>query len=193
MAGLWPALQATRRDINEWLKADTGGTSPRHTGRLQWLLVTVQMAFSLVVLTQSFVLLNFSQRLQHVYLPFDPSAVLTARVELPSTAIGRSFFDQLERNLAGLSGVQAVALSSGDPASGKGWKQVAVEGQDYPRDEDHPYAGSEIISAGYFPTLDRQVAQSLDAESRHLEGIDDSTQDQPVTLRDVAQLGTRLQ
>jgi predicted permease len=159
LAGLWPAVQATKSDVNELLKAGTGGTSRVHTGKLPWILVMVQIAFSVVVLTQSFILVGFSQRMRQVKLPFDPSALLTARVELPSTADPHLFYDQLERNLAGVGGVQAVALSTGDPASGRGWNQFEIEGQDYTRHGTLPNAGSEVVSCGYFQTLNLSFLQ----------------------------------
>jgi putative ABC transport system permease protein len=153
LAGLWPALQATKRDVNELLKAGTGGTAGTHQGKLQWLLVMVQIAFSFVVLTQSLVVLHFSQRVRQVPLPFAPSTILTARVDLPPSADVRSFFDQLERNLAAVAGVQAVACSTSDPTGGRAWKPLTIEGKDYPRPEDHPYAGAEVVSASFFRTL----------------------------------------
>src|SRR6185436_5175013 len=52
LAGLWPALQATKRDLNELLQAQAGGISGMRTGKFQRLLVLVQIAFSVVVLTQ---------------------------------------------------------------------------------------------------------------------------------------------
>jgi putative ABC transport system permease protein len=159
LAGLWPALQATKRDVNELLKAQSGGTSGTHTGRLQWFLVMVQIAFSAVVLTQSFILLEFSKRLRQVDLPFDPAAILTARVALPPSVEARAFCDQLEHNLAAQPGVQAVAVSTGDPASGYTWNQFAVEGKDYPRPEDHPHAGNDVVSAGYFAALNLPMLQ----------------------------------
>jgi putative ABC transport system permease protein len=170
LAGLWPALQATKRDVNELLKAGTGGISATHTGKLQSFLVIVQIAFSVVVLTQSVVLLGFSQRLKQVQLPFDPTTILTARVDPPPSANARSFFDQLERSLAGLSGVQALALSSADPTSGKGWEQLAIEGKDYPRPEDLPYAGSEVVSAGYFQALNLPFFQGRSFSGADAEG-----------------------
>jgi len=170
LAGLWPALQATKRDVNELLKAQTGGTPGMHTGELQRPLVILQIAFSFVVLTQAIVLLSFSQRLKQVQLPFDPSAMLTARVDLPPSNNARSFFDQLERNLAGLSGIQVLALSSADPASGKDWGQVAVEGKEYPRPEDRPYAGSEVVSASYFQALNLPFSQGRSFNAADVAG-----------------------
>ena len=151
LAGLWPALQATKRDVNELLKAATGGTSRMHSGKLPWILVMVQIAFSVVVLTQSFILLGFSQRMRQVTPPLDPRPlVLTAHVELPPTGDPRFFFDQLERNLAGVAGVQAVALSTGDPASGRGWSRFEIEGKDYPVPASLPSAGTEVVSMRLF-------------------------------------------
>jgi hypothetical protein len=119
----------------------------------------VQIAFSVVVLTQSAVLLSFSQRLRQAQLPFDPAAILTARVDLPTSADAGSFFDQLERNLASLSGVQALAFSNKDPTGGHVWKQVTVEGRQDPRPENHPNAANEIVSTGYFQALGLPLLQ----------------------------------
>ncbi len=159
LAGLWPALQATKRDVNELIKSGTGGTARLHSGWLPWLIVMVQIAFSVVVLTQSFVLVGFSERMRQVKLPFDSAAMLTARVEVPAGADARSFYDQLERNLAGVAGVESVALSTSDPASGDGWSQFAVEGKDYTGDQPQPGAGVDVISSGYFQTLNLPVLQ----------------------------------
>ena len=63
LAGLWPALQATKRDVNELIKSGTGGTARLHSGWLPSLIVMVQIAFSVVVLTQSFVLVGFSEHI----------------------------------------------------------------------------------------------------------------------------------
>ena len=159
LAGLWPALQATKRDANELLKAQTGGTSGIRIGRFQRLLVMVQIACSVVILTQSFVLLNFSRRLKETNLPFDPAALLTARVDAPASADVRSFFDELERNLTQLPGVEAVALSTSDPVSGYRQKPITLEGVSYPRPEDHPYAGSGVVSAGFFHAVNLPFLQ----------------------------------
>jgi putative ABC transport system permease protein len=153
LAGLWPALQATRTDIVEFLKSGSGGTFGARTGKLQRLLAAIQIALAVIVLTQSFVLLSFSRRLRQSHLPFDPSAVLTARIALPSNAATNSFSEQLVRNLGALPGMQNVALSSSDPGLGHGWGQIEVEGKSYPRPEDHPYVGTESVSDGLFRLL----------------------------------------
>jgi putative ABC transport system permease protein len=153
LAGLWPALQASRRDTNELLNARAGGTFNLRTGRLQWCLVMVQVAFSLVVLTQSFVLLGFSQQLKKSQLPFDPGKVLSARLALPASVDAAVFFQALERNLAALPGAQAVALTSSDPVGGHTWQPLSLEGVDYPRPEDHPWAAGDVVSQGFFGAL----------------------------------------
>jgi len=170
LAGLWPALQATKRDANELLKAQTGGTSGVHIGRFQRLLVMVQIACSVVILTQSFVLLSFSRRLKQVNLPFDPASVLTARVDPPASSDARFFFDELERNLMRLPGIQAVALSTSDPVSGYRQKPIAFEGIAYPRPDDHPYAGSGVVSAGFFQALNLSFLQGRSFTAEDVAG-----------------------
>lgn len=167
LAGLWPALQATKTDIIDFLKSGTGGTFGAHTGRFQWVLAAVQIALSVIVLTQSLVLLTFSHRLRRSHLPFDPSAVLAARIVLPPGAKTNSFYEQLERNLAGLPGMQNVALSSSDPGLGHGWQEIEVEGKIYLRQEDHPFVGTETVSDGLFRMLNVPLV-----EGRNFNGGD---------------------
>jgi predicted permease len=170
LAGLWPALQATRTDIVEFLKAGAGGTFGAHAGKFQWLLAAVQIALSVIVLTQSFVLLTFSHRLRQPHLPFDPATVLSARIVLPSSPATSSFYEQLERNLAALPGIQAVALSRSDPGLGHGWQPIEVEGKVYPRPEDHPFVGAETVSESLFRMLNVSLAQGRDFNAGDVAG-----------------------
>lgn len=171
LAGLWPALQATSTDVNQFLKTGSGGTFSPQTGKLKWLLAAGQIGLSVIVLTQSVVLLTFSHRLRRSPLPFDPSAIWAARIVLPPSAGSNSFFEQLERNLASLPGVQGVALSSGDPISSYGgWQQIAVEGKTYPRPDDQPFVGAQTVSDNFFQLLHVPVLQGRTFNSGDFAG-----------------------
>jgi len=170
LAGLWPALQATKIDVIEFLKAGSGGTVGTQTGKFQRLLAIVQIAFSVVVLTQSLILLTFSHRLRQSHLPFDPATVLSARIVLPPSANTNSFYEQLERNLGALPGIQGVALSSSDPVVGHGWQQIEVEGKIYPRAEDHPFVGLETVSDGLFGMLNVTLLQGRSFNASDVAG-----------------------
>jgi predicted permease len=159
LAGLWPAVQVTKRDVNELLKAQTNRGSGMRIGKFQRLLVIVQIACSVVILTQSFVMLGFSRRLKELRLPFDPKTILTAQVEPQSSADTSAFFTELERDLTALPGVQGVALSTGSPVSLPGPKQIGFEGITYQRPEDLPYVGQEVVSTGYFTVLNIPLLQ----------------------------------
>jgi putative ABC transport system permease protein len=159
LAGLWPALQATKRDINDLLKAQSSGSSGVRIGKFQRALVMTQIACSVVILTQAILLLGFSQRVRRVSLPFDPATILTARVDLPESVEPRSFFDELKRDLGSLPGVRAVTLSTSDPVSGYRMKPISLEGISYLRPEDHPSAGSGVVSTGFFEALNLPVLQ----------------------------------
>src|SRR5687767_317010 len=61
--------------------------------------------------------------------------------------------------------------------------EVSLEAVDVERVEEGSVMkecapAASLRAAGDFPPLDGQVTQSLDAEPRHLEGVDDSAQDQ---------------
>ncbi|HVV73907.1 MAG TPA: ABC transporter permease, partial [Verrucomicrobiae bacterium] len=170
LAGLWPALQATKADITDFLKSGTGGTFGPGTGKFQWILAAVQIALAVIVLTQSFVLLSFSRRLQQSHLPFDPSAVLTARIVRPSNAATTAFYEKLQVNLSALPGMQNVALSSSDPGLGHGWQPIEVEGKMYPRPEDHPLVGMETVSAGLFPMLNIHLSEGRNFNTEDVAG-----------------------
>jgi len=63
--------------------------------------------------------------------------------------------------------VQNVAVSSSDPGLGHGWQQIKVEGKIYPRQEDHPFVGTESVSSGLFRMLNVPLV-----EGRSFNGAD---------------------
>lgn len=62
-------------------------------------------------------------------------------------------FEEIERSLTAVPGVQAVALSTSDPVQGYRRNPIALEGIAYPRPEDHPQAGSEVVASEFFRLL----------------------------------------
>src|SRR5262245_24767324 len=84
LAGLAPALQATRRDVNELLKGETTGSTNRGASAFQKFLVVSQVAMSATVLVATVVLWSYWQGTK-VHLPFDPASTLIARVSVLTT------------------------------------------------------------------------------------------------------------
>src|SRR4029079_6384607 len=81
--GLLPALQFSRTRLNEILKEGNRGTSGRGTERLRSVLVTVQIALALILLTAGGLLIRSMRQLQHVNPGFNSEQLLTMQLALP--------------------------------------------------------------------------------------------------------------
>ena len=75
--GLMPALQFSRTPLNETLKEGNRGTAGRGTERLRGLLVTVQIALALILLTVGGLLIRSMRHLEQVNPGFNPEQVWT--------------------------------------------------------------------------------------------------------------------
>ena len=72
-----PALQFSRTRLNETLKEGNRGTSGRGTEKLRAVLVTVQIALALILLTVGGLLIRSMRQLQQVNPGFNPEQLLT--------------------------------------------------------------------------------------------------------------------
>ncbi len=110
-----PALHAaaTRwpRMAREWGR--TGG-SPASTVR--WLLVTCEIAFTIMLLAVSISLLRSYLALSHVEPGFDPDRVLTLRLDLSDAVYSRQqqveFFENVRSRLGMIPGVKTTAYTA---------------------------------------------------------------------------------
>jgi putative ABC transport system permease protein len=122
--GLFPALRASKPDLNEVLKE--GGRSSvgvRHN-RVRSALVVAEVALALMLLVGAGLLIRSFVGLQQVNPGFDPRGVLTTRISLSRSKYaqpeqGAQFFDQLQQRIAALPGVEAVGTISELPLSGQ--------------------------------------------------------------------------
>jgi predicted permease len=92
-------------------------------GMLRQVLVTVQIAVSLILLAGAGLLLRSLWNLETVALGMDTKSVITAGIDLaeyryPDSAKQLAFFNQLEASLKQMPGVTALALSDTLPPSG---------------------------------------------------------------------------
>jgi predicted permease len=119
--GLIPAVHGAGGPVDESLRAvgrsSTGSTSVR---RLRRLLVGVQFAIATPLLIAAGLLVVTLGALGRVNLGFDTRNILTGGIQLPASAYGEpdraiAFWDDLERRVAALPGVTAVAYADGRP------------------------------------------------------------------------------
>ncbi len=155
--GFIPALKATRSNVSDVLK--TGGrerVASRQQTRTRGLLVTTEIAFSLVLLTGAGLMMESLVKLLDVSLGFNPENVVTMRLSLPqarySLRQAEAFFRQLQGRVRGLPGVQEAAIANqlpmGDVAADASFD---VEGR--PVRTDINVADTQIISPGYFQVM----------------------------------------
>ncbi|HXG64362.1 MAG TPA: ABC transporter permease, partial [Blastocatellia bacterium] len=164
LAGLAPALQASRPNLNELLKEGARGSSGGARYRLRRALAAAEIALALVLLVGAGLMMRSFLRLRQTDLGFNADSLLTFRVALPwrkySGDDGRekqaAFYQQAMERLTALPGVTAVAANSNLPLSGEteaGKLTVTVEGQSVEEQLGNPYVNDLRVSPNYFQVM----------------------------------------
>jgi putative ABC transport system permease protein len=161
VAGLLPALSASRINLNETLNdASTRLTTTRHGKRLRSALVVGQLALTLVLLAGATLVLQSFFNLKGVPLGFDPNNVLSMQLRLTGekyrdVKTRREFFRQLVERLETQPGVVAAAGVLTRPLEGTvGWDYpYAVEGQSADDARKNAISNFESITPRYFRTF----------------------------------------
>jgi len=115
--GLAPVWRQPKPDILTGKDAQPISPSP-----LRQILVTSQIAVSLVLLTGASLLLRSLWKLQNVPLGMDAQNLVTAEIRLgpykyPQEVQQRAFFEQLQTRLKQIPGINSLALSDSVPPS----------------------------------------------------------------------------
>src|SRR5215475_6245665 len=170
LACVFPALQASKVDINETLKAQStaGSARSRRGGSLRALpaLMIAELALAMVLLVGAGLLIKSFLRLMAVPKGFNPDGVLTLTLSpsfknYPEGSSRRSFY--LQEALArvqALPGVQSAGLTGFLPLTTpsttiSGWR--FVEGRPLLKTETAPSIALNSISPDYFQTIGIQL------------------------------------
>lgn len=158
LVGAAPALRAFRTDAQTMLRSGgPSATSSPSRLRLQRLLVGVQVALAVLLLTGSGLLIHSLVRLQTVSPGFPTERLLTMRLTLPAEQYPARqrgvFFQELARRVEGLPGVERSAATSQFPPNAFVRAQIMIEGRSVASEEALPAAFLTVASAGYFETL----------------------------------------
>jgi predicted permease len=159
IVGLWPALRASRTDLNAILqeggRSDAAGVG-RH--RLRSALVVAQVAGSLLLLVIAGLFIRSLRHAETMYLGVNPDHVLN--LSLDPHQIGydeartRQFYRQLEARVRALPGVQSVSLALGAPLTGTvNTGTVTFEGQMVPSGQQLPSLFFDNVEPTYFETM----------------------------------------
>jgi putative ABC transport system permease protein len=171
-AGLIPAIQSSRTDINEVLKDESRGSSSLHIGRMSKGLVILEIALSCGLLVASGLMIKSVTKLKTMDPGFRTSDVFTARIGFPATytdtLMQKQFFVQLRDRLAALPGARGATIASGLPGVGANGGNFTVEGTTYATDRDVPNARWAAVAPGFFETfaIPKIEGRLLGAEDR---------------------------
>lgn len=124
MAGLVPAFQASRVDLNEMLKQRDESAS-RGVGRLRSAMVIFEIALALVLLVGTGLMVQTFINLHSQYSFLEPEKVLTMKTALPSSRYKEgwqrnNFYEQVLARVNALPGVTAAGYTTSIPLSWKG-------------------------------------------------------------------------
>jgi putative ABC transport system permease protein len=165
LAGLMPALQMSRPNLNDSLREGARGSSAgraRHLTRS--ILVVAEVALALVLLVGAGLMVRGVSAIRGQHDSLQPENLLTFRVNLPDAKYKEmppriAFYDQVLEKLKGLPGAETVSLgrsvpftgsSSGGPISVEGRPAQAGE----PRYAQYQYVNDEWFRTFHIPIKD---------------------------------------
>jgi putative ABC transport system permease protein len=161
--GLAPALQVSRPDLNETLKAGGRTGEAGRGGRLRSALIVSEVALSLVLLAGAGLLVKSVVRLRAVDAGFNTSNLLTMNLALPSSryrdgAAQAAFFERLTRQLESLPGVEAAGFTSVLPLGGNfDGRALVVEDKPVPRGQE-TNVDLYVATPGYLRAMQIRLA-----------------------------------
>jgi putative ABC transport system permease protein len=161
--GTAPALRTARAAaLNSWR------ATPPSTGGLRAILVSAQIAISLMLLTGAGLLLRSLWKLESVPLGMETERVLVAHIELGRQRYSHdadliAFYDSLEQRIAALPGVEAAAITDSLPPSGamrfRPYSSIEIEGQPKMPQGTGGMVSWRYVTPGYFSTLEIPILQ----------------------------------
>jgi predicted permease len=164
--GVVPAWFAARADVNDALKENLRGTTVGRTHhRLRNALIVGEVGFALVLLTGAGLFISGLQRFVQLSPGWRVDGLVFAQLSLKGTNYNRGyqrsvFFNELERRLAAVPGVEKVSFSSTLPIwpfdSSGGFQ---VEGRPLTDGQPVPEVFRESVSTRHFETLGLRVRE----------------------------------
>lgn len=172
LAGLVPALHASRADMNDTLKqGGRSGATGMHTSRLRALLVVSEIALAVVALTGAGMLLKSLRSARAINPGFSPDNVALAQFDFSTSGYNAQQVDNFCRRLSDrlqqLPGVTNVAYDDSVPLGFQGgnWETLEVEGYVPDRNENMKIY-RDLVSPGFFDSMKIPLLEGRDFDWR---------------------------
>ncbi len=166
--GLFPALRASRPGLTQDLKEATrseGGLA--RTFNFKNLLVTGQVALSLVALIGSGIFLRSLGEATRIDLGFEPAPLAMMTFDLSRQGYdpdrGEQFLNRVVERANAMPGVESAALATIVPLTGGGFmRTVLVEGRDPEAENNGILTPANVVGPGFFKTLGVELLRGRD-------------------------------
>jgi len=157
--GLAPAWQGTHVDPHSAMKATARGVVESHARfGLGKMLVTVQVAMSLVLLVGAGLMLKTFAKLATLDTGFDKNQVLLIRVDprYASVPLDRRLplYQELQQRLGAIPGVRSASFADITPVSGSDSNQIVHVDGYVPKSRKDMVVWTNSISPGFFVTME---------------------------------------
>jgi predicted permease len=159
LVGLWPALRVAHSNVNQALReGGRSGSSGVARHRMRGVLVGAQMAASLTLLIIAGLFARSLQRVQHMYLGFEPDHLLNVITDPHEIGYDQArtttFYNELKERIRALPGVQSVSLAYDVPMGDYSWSDT-IKIEDHPPQpgQQPPTIMDDFVDADYFGTM----------------------------------------
>ena len=168
--GLVPALQSTRAKLAGAMKNDAPSEKLRRLN-LRDILVTTQVALSVVLLIGSVLVVRSLQHALSLHLGFEPQHAAALSYDLGLQGYdeprGREFQRRLLDKLRSTPGVDSAGVVDGLPLTlNISNSSVYVEGKPEPRPGEVPMANMYAITPGYLTAMQTRLIAGRDFDAR---------------------------
>jgi predicted permease len=160
LAGVVPALAASRLDLVESLRAGGRSTSGAANARGRRVLVAAQVALAVTVVAAAGLLVRSVQRLQAVDMGLAADRLVLAELDLPrdryDTTLRETFHEEVAARIGAAPGIESVTTLNVQPFAGAtGWDlpRFTAEGQTADQVALNPSLNLESVFPSYFATL----------------------------------------
>lgn len=184
--GLLPAFQATRTNLNSALKeGGTKASEGRHRRGARNVLVVTEIALAQVLLVGAALLAISYVRVTQIDPGFNPNRVLTAKIapaakKYPDPKSRSTFYATVLEHLQGLPGVESAGMVMSLPLTGSSMNRgFRVEGRPVPKADENVTMDFQIVSPGYFSTLEIPIKRG-----RGLSAADTETSEHVIVIND---------
>lgn len=177
--GMIPALKFTRTERMDSLRSGRSGTSIAGVRRLQRALVIAEVALSIVPLIAGGLMIRSFWNLTHAPLGFDPSGLLTAKVQMSFRALPDldrkwALIEKAIDRVKQLPGVEEVSAATSLPYTLPNTRKFA-------RDDDPSFeviASHQAITPGYLSLTHTRLLEGRDVT------VDDIRQNRMIAIID---------